>query len=71
MKWMYKNSIPPVIGWYYVENLDGSVSSRYWDDSGKYDDSRKGVWFHATDWDGFTPNDSFIKWLFIPDIHIR
>lgn len=62
--WKSKNSTPPMPGWYYVHNLDGSVGSRY------YDDSAGGSWWHSNARDGWTPNDSFVDWLLIPSIHL-
>ena len=60
-KWMGKNSHPPMGRWYYTRNHDGSVASRYYDDSG---DS----WWCASAKYGFTPNDSFIEWLWVPEV---
>lgn len=62
--WKSKNSTPPMPGWYYVHNFDGSVGSRY------YDDSCGGSWWHSNARDGWTPNDSFVDWLLIPSIHL-
>ncbi len=62
-KWMGKNAIPNEIGWYYVRRLDGGCSVRYWDDSAG------GVWSLCTAGDGFTPNNSFVEWLHVPQIH--
>jgi hypothetical protein len=63
MNWRPKNAKPPKAGWYYVHDLNGDVSSRY------YDDSDGGSWWYATARDGWTPNDSFVDWLLIPEIH--
>jgi len=57
-----KQHRPTKSGWYYVTNFDHSISSRYYDDS-------DGVWYHATASDGFTPNDSFIEWLWVEEVH--
>lgn len=62
--WKSKNSTPLMPGWYYVHNLDGSIGSRY------FDDSSGGSWWHSTARDGWTPNDSFVDWLLIPSIHL-
>lgn len=64
-KWMGKNSKPEKAGWYYVRHLDGSLSSRY------FDDSQGGSWWNATAWDGFTPNDSFVEWLLVHEVHLQ
>lgn len=63
-RWMSKNAKPEMSGWFYVHNLDGSLSSRYYDDSGK------GSWWNSTARDGWTQNNSFIDWLLIPEIHV-
>lgn len=64
MKWNGKNAKPTRAGWYYTRNHDGSVCGRYYDDS-------KDAWYNCTAWDGFTPNDSFVEWLWIKEIHAK
>ena len=65
IKWMGINSKPNEIGFYYVKNLDGSLSMRYWDDSGR----NGGYWSFFSNDDGFVPNNSFTEWARIPEIH--
>ena len=61
-RWMPKNAKPEMAGWYYTHNLDGSVASRYYDDSNN-------TWWDSTARDGWTQNDSFIDWLLVAGIH--
>jgi len=59
-KWMSKNSKPSCSMWFYTRNEDGSIASRYYDDS---DDS----WWTSNARDGWTPNNSFVEWLLVPE----
>ena len=61
-KWMGKNSKPKNSGWFYVKNIDGSISIRNYD-------RPNDAWWYVTAWDGFTPNDSFVEWLRIKELH--
>lgn len=61
IEWVSKDISPKKPGWYYVRDEDMSISSRYFDDG-------KECWFHATAWDGFTPNNSFKSWLDIKSL---
>jgi hypothetical protein len=57
MKWMSKNSKPKYHGWHYVKQ-ERNIGMRYYD----------GAWWYSNARDGFTPNDSFIEWLNIPNV---
>lgn len=62
-RWMAKNAKPARAGWHHVRESDGSYGARY------YDDSAEGSWWATTARDGWTPNDSFVDWLLVPEIH--
>ncbi len=61
MKWKSINSIPAHCGWFYVRDMRGTVSIRYFDDTEK-------TWWFPSRRDGIRPNNSFVEWLSIKGV---
>lgn len=64
IKWCRRSVNPQEPGYYYIKNHCGTVGIRYYDDS-----EGGGSWWLPTGASGFVPNDSFVEYLLISEIH--
>ena len=64
LKWMGKNAKPSKMGWYYVRNIDSTISIRH------YEEDNGGSWWYPSPQYGYKPNDSFVEWALIPELHV-